>query len=422
MSTLSNRFSLFFYLKKQNNSKGNHTVYMRLSINGKRTEICTKREWDQDRWNNSAGRAKGFKEDVKILNNFLDLLRSKVYEAQHELIRDGVAVTGEAIKNKLISIEEESHTLVSVVKEHNKAIEKLIGKGYAKGTWTKYETTLKHVEAFLKKKYHVKDIDISQLKYSFITDFEFYLRTEKDIDTNTNGKYIKNLKKILNECVAKEWLDKNPFANFKVKHVDPEVPHLSKHELELIEAKEFKNERLSMVKDLFIFSCYTGFAYIDASKLTPENIHIGIDGGRWLMKNRQKTDIAAHVPILPKALAIIEKYKDHPKACSKGLLLPMLSNQKVNSYLKEISDQCGIDKEITFHVARHTFATTVTLSNGVPIETVSKMLGHKKIQTTQIYAKVLDSKVSLDMKILERKFQSVTVDKSNDDGAQMVSG
>ena len=415
MSNLNKRFSILFYLKKIDDSvNGAKQIYLRITIDGKRTEVSTRRSIDPGKWNSSAGRGKGTKEEIKSLNSFLDLLLSKVYDAQYELIRENTAVTGEAIKNKLVGIEEESHTLVSVIKEHNKRIEKLIGNGYAKGTWTKYETTLKHIEAFLKKKYHVKDIRITQLKYSFITDFEFYLRSEKNIDTNTNGKYIKNLKKILNECVAKEWLDKNPFASFKVKHVDPEVPHLSQHELEVIEAKEFKNERLSLVKDLFIFSCYTGFAYIDASKLTNENIHIGIDGKKWLIKNRQKTDIASRVPLLAQALNIIEKYKDHPKARNKGLLLPMLSNQKVNSYLKEISDQCGINKEITFHVARHTFATTLTLSNGVPIETVSKMLGHKKLQTTQIYARVLDTKVSLDMKTLEKKLQMANIEKEND--------
>jgi len=385
---------------------------MRITVNEIRAEVATKRSCDPDKWNAAAGRAKGLKEEIKSLNAYLDLLQAKVYAAQHDLIEKGIDVSSELIKNKLAGIEEQPHLLIDVIKDHNKNIKSLIGKGYAKGTWTKYETTLKHIEAFLKKKYKVKNININQIRYSFITDFEFYLRSEKNIDTNTNGKYIKNLKKILNECVAKEWLDKNPFANFKVKHVDPNVPHLSRHELELIEAKEFKNERLSLIKDLFIFSCYTGFAYIDASKLTPENIHIGIDGRKWLMKNRQTTDIASHVPLLPQALVIIDKYKDHPKAYNKGLLLPMLSNQKVNSYLKEIGDQCGINKDITFHVARHTFATTVTLSNGVPIETVSKMLGHKKIQTTQIYAKVLDTKVSADMEKLQLKLSEIRDEKA----------
>jgi Phage integrase SAM-like domain/Arm DNA-binding domain len=302
MSMLSKRFSLLFYLKKQKEYlKGDQPIYLHITINCNRTEISTKRFADPDKWNPSAGRARGTKEEIRALNAYLDLLQSKVYEAQHELIKEGFDVTGELIKNKLVGIDEEQRMLIQVIREHNKTVEKLIGKGYAKATWTKYETTLKHVEAFLKKKYHVKDMNIRQLKYSFITDFEFFLRTEKNTDTTTNGKYIKNLKKILNECVAKEWLDKNPFVNFKVKHVDAAVPHLSEHELSLLEAKVFNNERLLLVKDLFIFSCYTGFAYIDALKLTPENIHIGIYGEKWLIKNRQKTDISSRVPLLPQA-------------------------------------------------------------------------------------------------------------------------
>ena len=192
---------------------------------------------------------------------------------------------------------------------------------------------------------------------------------------------------------------------YKVKHKDVEIPHLSPSELKVLENKTFAIDRLSIVKDIFIFSCYTGMAYVDSSMLTPDNIIVGIDGKKWLAKNRQKTDIASRIPLLPSALALIEKYRDHPKVCNSGKLLPMLSNQKVNAYLKEIADVCGIKKEITFHVARHTFAITVTLSNGVPIESVSKMLGHKKLQTTKLYAKVLDGKVSEDMRAVDRKLK-----------------
>lgn len=406
MREVRTRFSLLFFLKKQRNLRGNQLIYLRITLNGKRTEFSTQRECDAGRWNVAAGRAKGTKEDVRALNAYLDLLQSKAYDAQHEFLRMGLPVTGEGIKNSILGIEEKPVMLISVFEQHNKIIEFLIGKGYARATWVKYETTLNHIRNFLKWKYQVSDMNIRNLKYSFVTDFEFYLQSEKNIDINTNGKYIKNLKKVITECVVKGWLDKNPFLAYKVKHIDPDIPHLTEHELATLEAKEFTNERLSLVKDLFVFSCYTGLAYVDASKLTKDNIHIGIDKNKWIMKNREKTDVASRVPLLPPALAIIEKYKDHPKNCNAGTLLPVLSNQKINAYLKEIADVCGINKEITFHVARHTFATTVTLGNGVPIETVSKMLGHKKLQTTQIYAKVLDNKISDDMQALKNKLHA----------------
>jgi site-specific recombinase XerD len=413
MSTLNKRFSLFFYLKKQNNVKRDYAVYLRLIIDTKRTEICTKRKWEFSRWDNAAGRSKGTKEDARILNAFLDLLQAKVYEAHHELISSGKAVSAELIKNKVAGIGDYQYTLLEVVEQHNKAVFQLIGKGYCKGTWTKYNTTLMHLRNFLQWKYKISDINLKDIKYSFVTDFEFYLKAEKNIDTNTNGKYIKNLKKIIHECQAKGWLERDPFFGFKVKHKDAEIPHLSSAELKILEEKTFSIDRLTHVKDIFLFSCYTGLAYADSAKLTPTNIEIGIDGKRWLSKNRQKTNVLSRIPLLPQALDIIEKYKDHPKVCNSGKLLPVLSNQKVNSYLKEIADSCGFQKNITFHVARHTFATTITMSNGVPIESVSKMLGHRKISTTQIYAKILDNKVSADMTALQSKLVAIRTEESD---------
>jgi site-specific recombinase XerD len=180
---------------------------------------------------------------------------------------------------------------------------------------------------------------------------------------------------------------------------------LTQEELTSIIKKSFTIERLQIVKDMFLFSCYTGLSYIDAMSLTRANIIKGIDGGKWLLTNRHKTDTVVRLPLLPQASSLIERYRDHPKAVHLGTLFPVISNQKMNSYLKEIADVCGITKPMTFHIARHTFATTVTLSNGVPIESVSKMLGHTSIRTTQIYAKVVESKLSEDMKSLEKRMK-----------------
>lgn len=170
--------------------------------------------------------------------------------------------------------------------------------------------------------------------------------------------------------------------------------------------KKFVSERLELVRDIFIFSCFTGLAYIDVKQLTLDNISLGIDGDKWIFKNRQKTETASKIPLLPVAQEIINKYSEHPVCKNENRLLPILSNQKMNAYLKEIVDVCEINKDLTFHIARHTFATTVTLSNGVPLETVSKMLGHTNLKTTQHYAKILDKKISEDMMILKSKFAS----------------
>ena len=231
------------------------------------------------------------------------------------------------------------------------------------------------------------------------------LKTERSIGNNTIAKHIQNIKRVINDCVDKAWCKSNPFVNFSIKTTLKDREFLSDVELEEMIQKKINLERVEVVKDIFVFSCFTGLSYIDIANLTPHQIVTGIDHGKWIYTSRQKTGTASHIPILPQAMQIIEKYQHHPKVISSGKLLPILSNQRMNSYLKEIADICGIRKVLTFHIARHTFATTVTLTNGVPIESVSKMLGHKKMQTTQHYAKILDSKVSADMQVLFNKFK-----------------
>jgi site-specific recombinase XerD len=294
--------------------------------------------------------------------------------------------------------------LIPIFKEHNRKIKELLGIEYAPGTLERYETSLKHTSNFLLWKYNITDINIDKIDHAFITDYEFYLRTVRKCANNTAVKYIKNFNKIIKICLANDWLDKNPFANYKSKVKEVERVYLSEGEIQNIINKDFKNERLSLVRDIFLFSCFTGLAYIDVKNLTKSHISIGIDGDKWIFTHRQKTESASKIPILSVTQMIIDKYENHPQSVYEEKLLPILSNQKMNAYLKEIAAVCEIEKELTFHIARHTFATTVTLTNGVPIESVSKMLGHKNLRTTQHYAKVLDKKVSEDMKILRDKF------------------
>tara|TARA_R110002051_G_scaffold83979_3_gene148841 strand:- start:186 stop:932 length:747 start_codon:yes stop_codon:yes gene_type:complete len=235
--------------------------------------------------------------------------------------------------------------------------------------------------------------------------FEYYLKTTKNCSHNSAIKYVTNLKKIIRIAFDHDWITKNPFANWKARIKIIDRAFLSEEEIQAIIEKEFTIKRLDQVKDIFIFCCYTGLAYADVKKLCKDDVVIGIDGEKWIKTVRTKTSTRSNIPILPIAQKILDKYKEDPTVISNNVLLPVLSNQKTNAYLKEIADVCGISKNLTFHLARHTFATTVTLTNGVPIETVSKMLGHKSLKTTQHYAKILDRKVSEDMKILRNKFK-----------------
>ncbi len=296
--------------------------------------------------------------------------------------------------------------LIEIFRHHNTQFEALVGIEYSINTFKKYRTCLSSLESFLKWKYKKADIDIKTIGFEFINDFEFYLKTERMVAHNSAMGDIKRVKKIIRQCVAKNWLDKDPCMSYKVRTRDTSRDHLLEDELNRLANKKISIERLAQVRDIFVFSCYTGLNFCDVEKLSFQDIGTGIDGEKWVFTKRIKEDTDSRIPLLQPALLLIEKYKDHPKALNTGRTFPMLSNQKMNSYLKELADICGINKKLTFHCARHTFATTVTLSNGVPIETVSKMLGHKSLRTTQIYAKVIDKKVSDDMFILRQKFDN----------------
>lgn len=229
------------------------------------------------------------------------------------------------------------------------------------------------------------------------------IKSLRNCANNSAVKYIKNFGKILRICLANGWITFNPMRNCKAKLKRVDRVFLSTDELDKISKKKFSIERISQVRDVFVFSCFTGLAYVDVKKLKREEIVRGVDGELWIFCYRQKTHTSSRIPLLKPAIDILDKYKDDPKCVADVTVLPVLSNQKMNAYLKEIADLCGIKKELTYHIARHTFATTVSLLNDVPIETVSKMLGHSSIKMTQHYAKILDIKISKDMSLLRKK-------------------
>ena len=403
---MSRTFDFLFYPKKPANyQSGPVKIYIRVTIDGKRSETSTALSVEPEHWDSKAGRVIGRSADVKSVNKYLDILQAKLYDAHAELLQANLPITAELLRNKFNGQDERSRNLLEIVSAYHNNMKKLVGKDYVEVTVRKFHTTLLHLTGFIKWKYNTSDISLSQLKYEFITDFEFYLKTEKNIENNTVAKHIQNTNRVINDCVDKGWCTSNPFVNFKVKTSVKDRDFLSEDELEILMNKDIRIERIGLVRDIFVFSCFTGLSYVDISNLTENNIVIGIDREKWIHTSRQKTGTASHIPLLTKALEIIEKYREHPKVLNSGKILPILSNQRMNSYLKEIADLCGITKTLTFHIARHTFATTITLNNDVPIESVSKMLGHKKLQTTQHYAKILDKKVSNDMHALRKKFE-----------------
>lgn len=400
--------SILFYLKRAKaNSKGLVPIFQRITVNGKRIDRSTGKYIDPLKWSVEGAKMKGTSEETRAINSHLDFLKSQVLEAEKGIQKFGENVIAEKIKNKLNGFDERDRMMVPIFQNHNDKMEALVGQEYAPGTLERYKTSLKHTKDFIKWKYNLSDINILKINHAFVTEYDFYLRSVCKCSNNTTVKYIKNFMKIIRICLANGWIEKDPFINYKATTKEVERFFLTEEQIFIISNKELHTNRLNQVRDIFLFSCYTGLAYVDVKNLTKDNICFGIDGEKWIFTSRQKTKVQSNIPLLPIAERIIKKYESNPKCINEGKILPVLSNQRTNSYLKEIADLCGIDKELTFHIARHTFATTVLLRNGVSMESTSKMLGHTSIKTTQHYAKILNKKVSEDMAALKHKFKTI---------------
>ncbi|MDB5141679.1 MAG: site-specific integrase [Mucilaginibacter sp.] len=403
----SQSFSILIWgIKAKKEGNGPLSLYARVTINGKRAEISLKKKVNPLKWDVHNGFMKGNTEETRMVNNHISEVKNELWRIYTEKQRLEIAFTAEDIKHAYTGQDAIHHSLLEVFDKHNKEMEALVGKDVVAATLTKYKTIRSKVAAFIEHHYGKPDLFLDNLEYEFITGFEQYLKTVSGIDHNTTMAYIKRVKRIVTISVDHKWIKQNPFSTFKCTTRKVTRQELSEDEIILLANKNFDVKRLEEVRDCFLFSCYTGYAFVDASKLTLGHIVAGKHGELWINTHRTKTAIAANVPLLPPALAIIEKYRDHEICRSTNKLLPIKSNQKMNAYLKEIANICGIAKNLTTHMARHTFATTVTLANDVPIESVSAMLGHTKITTTQIYARVKEKKVGRDMQALMGKLAS----------------
>lgn len=401
-------FSVLFWIYSQRAINNLAVIYARITINGKKLNISLKRKTDVNLWNPKKQRVKGTCSKSKDLNQFLDLEYSKLFQCYQDLRIEGAVITPEIIKSKYFGDLNPLVSLEDLFMYHN---ENFFSK-LKHNTSRLYITSQNYLRKFIKKEYKRPDFYLKELDYSFIIKFENYLRSVKPrhyqnrLQHNAVMKHIQRLRKMITLAFHMEWIDKDPFVKFKPHLEQKERGFLTTEELQQIEDLKIEIPRLQKVRDFFIFSCYTGISYGDLMALTPQNLVIGIDKKFWIITRREKNGNQVKLPLLSKAVIILEKYKMNNSCKVNNSLLPKISNQKVNSYLKEIAGLCKIEKNVTFHLARHTFATTVALTNGVPIETVSKILGHKKLSTTQIYAKVIERKVSEDMDILQQKIDN----------------
>lgn len=400
---LESSFGLVFFLKIPRNESKIRTIYLRITVDGIPKETSTKRKWDISRWDQKLERAIGTKEDAKSINFFLESLTLKINEYKTENIYNGKLITSQKVMDYILGKNAARAKVLEEFQKHNDEMTALLGKGYAKGTLDRFTITINHLRAFIRLKFNAEDLEFSDLNLAFIKDFEFYLRSVRNCSNNTTLKYIANFKKIVIRAIDNEVILKDPFKNFKGKKSKIIKKPLSTQELYELERHYFSTERLNVVRDVFVFQCYTGLAYIDVYQLKKTDIKVGVDKQAWIMSERQKTGSSTNVPLLPQALQIIEKYKEHPLCLQRGTVLPVASNQKMNEYLKEIAILCAFPFTLNTHMARRTFGSTVTLQNNVPINVVKEMLGHSSVKQTEAYAITEQVTVGREMALLNKR-------------------
>jgi integrase len=360
----SNNIKVLFWIQPSKcNKHGEAPIYLRITYNSDRKNISTGYSISPERWDNTKGQVRGSKEDATAINGYISHTRTKLMELFNEMVNDGdVSIDG--LIDRLIGREVISRTLLELVKFHNQDFQNRIGVDYTFSTFEKYDILRKKLIEFIPAKYGKKDVRLRDLNQQFMGDFDFYLKTVDGNQHNTAVKYLKNLKKVLNVAVINGWIESNPFQHFKASYKEVDRVYLTQHELDVIERKKFQISRLILVKDAFLFQCYTGLAYSDMAKLTRGHVAPGIDGNKWIIIRRTKTNVRASIPLLKQAEELIKKYDDGSHDPDRPLF-PFYSIQKFNSFLHEIAELCGISKSLTSHVGRRTFATTIALANGL---------------------------------------------------------
>ena len=400
-----NTLSVLFIIKKAKLLKnGEAPICMRITVNKRVAEVMIKRSIPVDLWNQKKECSKGKDRVATELNHYINTVRAKILQIHRELEIDNKPITADIIKDCFYGRDKVQRSLLEVYAEHNEKCRALIGKEYTESTITKFDTSINRLKEYIRSCYHRDDMMLAELDGQFIRDFDFWLKTDKHCQNNSALKHLKNLKKVVRIALANDWIKKDPFYGIRFKQEEVNVEFLSREELDILMNKEFTIKRLEQVRDIFVFCCFTALAFVDVQQLSREHLIKDNNGALWIRKARQKTNQMCNIPVLSIPQKILRKYEGNAECIKKGVLLPVISNQRMNAYLKEIADLCGIAKRLTTHVARHTAATVVFLANDVSMENVSKILGHSNIRMTQHYARVLDSSIMRDMANVERNF------------------
>ena len=380
-------FSILFFIRESKARKsGKAPIELMITVNGERCPLSTGKQVPIDKWDKTKQQVKGKDEEAQSLNNYLKVIKAKLYQKEAELLDRGFIVTAELLRDayfdKVESLKEK--TLFEVFEEHNREQEKLVGNGVSKATYWISVYTVRLLKEFVQQKYKREDLYLRELNLNFIQSFHTFLRIDKGMAQNSSTKHLKLLKKIINLAVANSYMATNPFITYKIEREPVEIDFLDEEELRKIISFDTPLPRLEKAKDMFLFGCFTGLSYIDIKTLSPEHFEKDNTGRIWIKKRRVKTGVLSRIPLLPIAKLILDKYKGGEK------LLPIQDPADINKYLKDIAILCDIKKRITFHTSRHTFASTVTLANNISLEVVSKMLGHTNTRMTNHYAKLID--------------------------------
>lgn len=398
-------FAINFIARITKADRQSASLYVRITVNGDRKEISLKEQVHPKNWDSAREIVKGKTSEVKSTNEYIENVRFRIKEKYRSLETKGLEITADILKQAYLGNQNPQklkHTLIELVKFHTK----IESEKLKPGTMKNYIATEEYLKRFINHKFKTVDIILEKLNYEFIAEFEYFIRNYplKEHDPcKGNGvmKHLERLKKMTTWSVKLQWLSSDPFTEYKLNLKKYKRSKLTLDELLRIENMEVHSVALANIKDLFLFSCYTGLSYADVITLKPDHFEKDINGYIWCKIYRQKSAEQSRIPVLTAAQFLLGKYKNHPKAITKGTIFPYVSNQEVNRNLKIIGEICGITRYMSFHLARHTFATVVTLKNGVPLETVSKMLGHTKLSTTQIYAEVDEDKIATDMEKVE---------------------
>jgi len=387
---------LVYIIKTRKLRNGECPVLLRVTIDGVYSDIRINRSVKEEIWDAKLGMCRGKSREANELNDYIRSLHTRLYEIHRNMVLQDEYFTPEILLKKLFN-KETTKTVLTFFKEHNEDCRRRIGLDYAYSTINRYDNCYKSLQVVIEKEYGKSDITFTEFTSQLIRKYELYLTVDKGLSQNTLVRYMKVIKKVSTLALATGLLKNDPFAGMRFKQSKTNPVFLTKEELDIITTKEFTLPRIALVRDVFVFCSFTGLSFIDVKQLTSEHIVKDREGNYWIRKARQKTKNMCNIPLLDVPLAIIEKYKGYPLCEKRKVLLPVPCNQKMNSYLKEIADLCGIKKNLSTHSARHSYATSVCLANGVSIENVAKMLGHSNISMTKRYARVLDQSILNDM-------------------------